>query len=117
MPTNTTTSPHEVTIERRPTGKVRIYSLTGGPNRETEDVVSYYETARPFFQKNFGRAPCRTTLFKYLENGFPIRKGGPYVRIPALRELDRPITTVQAMRRFLTLVRVLQRECKVLPSA
>lgn len=81
-----------------------------GPDRRREQVVGYYEHAARFCERHFGRRPSRTTLYKYLVKGFPITRGGPYVQVPVFTELKRPMTTVEAMGRFLTTVRELERK-------
>lgn len=82
-------------------------------NRHTEEAVYYYPYVGEFMQKHFGRKPSRTTLGKYLKAGYPIKKGGPYVVMPTFDALHRPMATRQAMERFLTLVRLLERKLKV----
>lgn len=74
-------------------------------NPKTEDVVSYYEQAAAFFLLHFNHKPSRTTLYKYLINGYPAEYGGPYVTVPYFRKLKRPYTTKQALNRMLTEIR------------
>jgi len=79
-------------------------------NRKTERIVPYYDYFVKMCQKHLGRNPSRTTLWKYLSNGYPVAKGGPYIKIPVFESLKRPTTTREAMSRFLTLVRKLEKD-------
>lgn len=90
--------------------KKRFHKVIPAANAKKETVVPYYAYASGFFKKHFGRAPSRTTLNKYLDNGYPIQRGGPYVRMPVITQLKHRKTTVQAMGRFLTVVRNLERK-------
>jgi hypothetical protein len=88
--------------------------MASNPNKvkscdpKNEQVVSYYEHAATVCEREFGRRPSRTTLFKYLLNGFPVRRGGPYVTIPTFDQLKRKMTTVEAFERFIAIVRRLE---------
>jgi len=75
------------------------------PNLRTETPVYYYEYAASFCDKHFGAAPSRATLGNWAKNGYPVAKGGPYVEVPIRNVLKRPMTTKEAMSRFLTAVR------------
>lgn len=76
---------------------------------DSETVVAYYPAAADFFRKHFGDAPSRTTLYKYLCNGYPVVRGGPYVEVPFFDRLKRPHTTRQALERMLTRIRQQER--------
>ncbi len=82
------------------------------PNQKTEQVEPYYRYVRGFLVKHYGAAPSRTTLLKWITNGrgYPVLRGGPYLALPVFRRLKRPMTTRQAMSRWLTRLRVLERE-------
>ena len=88
--------------------KKKIHSVKPKPNTKKETVVPYYKFAPDFFKKHFGAAPSDTTLKKYVINGFPVRRHGPYVQMPIVYELKRVKTTEEAMGRFLTVVRNLE---------
>lgn len=77
---------------------------------KTEQVVSYYEQAAAFFLLHFNHKPSRTTLYKYLTNGYPVEYGGPYVTVPHFKKLKRPYTTRQALNRMLTVIRRQERQ-------
>ncbi len=72
---------------------------------DKEQVVSYYKQAAAFFLLHFNHTPSRTTLYKYLRDGYPVEYGGPYVTMPYFMKLKRPYTTIEALERFLTVVR------------
>lgn len=74
-------------------------------NPDTEQVVGYYEQAAAFFKLHFNHQPSRTTLYKYLTNGYPVEYGGPYVEVPHFKRLKRPYTTAEALNRMLTVIR------------
>ncbi len=85
-----------------------ILTVKPGPDRRSEKVVGYYSYVADLFAKRFGRRPSRTTMFKYLSRGYPVARGGPYIEVPIFLELKRPMTTVQAMQRFMGAVRRLE---------
>lgn len=87
----------------------KLHKIEPGPRPKDEEAVYFYSFAPLFFEKHFGRAPSRTTLGKYLEHGYPIKRGGPRVMVPVYLELKRPMTTKQAMERLLTVIRSLER--------
>jgi len=72
---------------------------------EKEAVVGFYDQAAAFFKLHFNHEPSRTTLYKYLTNGYPVEYGGPYVAVPHFKKLKRPFTTVEALDRMLTVIR------------
>lgn len=86
------------------------HQVKPGPDKRRENVVSYYEYGADFFERHFGRRPSRNTLYKYLIRGYPIIRNGPRVRVPIFDALKRPMTTEQAMDRFLTLIRHLEKQ-------
>lgn len=88
----------------------KVHHVKPEPNRRTETVVSYYEQMGKLCDRHFGGRPSRNTLLKYLKKGYPVRRGGPYVRVPVFYSVKRPMTTIQAMGRFLTTVRYLERK-------
>ncbi len=61
------------------------------------------------------RRPSRTTRGKYLhmETGYPVKRHGPYIRLPVFTELKRQFTTVEAMMRFAHKLDEVQRELGV----
>ena len=75
-------------------------------------MVPYYAYVTTFLRKHYGHPPSRTTLLKWITNGrgYPLERGGPYLALPIFRRLKRPMTTTQAMSRWLTLLRQLERE-------
>ena len=77
---------------------------------KNETAVPYYERAGAFFKLHFGHEPSRNTLYKYMVDGFPVEYGGPYVELPHFKKLKRPYTTIEAMERFLTVVRSIERD-------
>ncbi len=79
-------------------------------NPDTEHVVGYYQRAAAFFKLHFNHEPSRTTLYKYLTNGYPVEYGGPYVEVPHFKKLKRPHTTVEALDRMLTTIRQQERK-------
>lgn len=93
-----------------PTVAPDVYRIDQAADPEAEDVVSYYEYVPVMLQRHMGARPSRTSMHKYLERGFPVQRGGPYVRFPVFRRLKRPMTTVEAMERWLTVVRDLHDE-------
>lgn len=80
------------------------------PKPRSEEVVQYYEHAGDVIEQVFGRRPSRNALYKYLRGGFPVQRGGPYVLMPTYTALKRQLTTRQAMQRWVTVVRTLERE-------
>lgn len=94
-----------------------IYDVKPGPNPETEKLVPYYEAAAKFLQRRFLHAPSRETLRKYKEHGYPVRRGGPYVTIPVIYALHRPMTSVEALTRFEKTVRHADREADACVTA
>lgn len=70
------------------------------PDPTCETVVGYYENAAETVEAYFGANPDRKTLFSYRKRGFPVKPGGPYVRAPVFYVLNKPLTTVEAMRRW-----------------
>jgi len=82
------------------------------PDPRTECVVPYYGYLGPFLRKHCGTAPSRTTLLKWITNGrgYPILRGGPYLALPMFRQMKRPMTTTEAMSRWLTSLRALERK-------
>lgn len=93
----------------------KVYKVRG-PNPKREKPVPYYEHAGEVCERVFGRRPSRTTLFKYLQRGFPVKRHGPYVQMPVMWELKRPMTTREAMARFISRVQTLEARYGV-PSA
>lgn len=79
---------------------------------ESETVVPYYKHAAEVFERLFGRAPSRNTLTMYIHTkpGYPVQRGGPYVRIPVITRLKRQYTTVEAFDRFIGVVNELEKE-------
>jgi hypothetical protein len=88
---------------------MKLHKVKPGPNRRKERVVGYYDHLAYVCERYFGRRPSRTTLYKYLVRGYPVARGGPYVRMPVFDSLKRPMTTAEAVARFLSLVRKLER--------
>jgi len=86
----------------------RIHRIKPGPRRYQETVVNYYSYAAEFFKKNYDWEPVRYTLYKYMRDGYPIAKGGPWVAMPIYMSAKRPMTTKESMDRFLTVVRRLE---------
>ena len=78
------------------------------PGRETK--VGYYDHLKQFCRLHFGRAPSRQTLHEWKTKGYPLQKGRIYVRVPAYYEVRTPMTTIQAVNRWLTMVRHLQKK-------
>ncbi len=106
MQTRRQTSP-----KRRRRG--RLHRVTPAPDWRAETQVAYYQHAADVIERYMGARPSRNTLCKYLQHGFPVRPGGPYVQMPARKQLNRAVTTVEAMNRWLTVVRHLQRRHNV----
>lgn len=75
-----------------------------------ESQVRYYAYAPDLFEREFGRRLSRNTLYKYVVRGFPVRKGGPYVKVPIFQSVRRTMTTREAMKRFIQRVRQLERK-------
>lgn len=76
------------------------------PNRRTETPVPYYAYVASLLRRQWGWCPSRTTLSKWLNGeGYPIERGGPYVVLPVYRAGKKPMTTAEAMSRWLTVVR------------
>jgi len=75
-------------------------------------VVPYYAYVTVFLRKHYGEPPSRTTLLKWITNGrgYPLVRGGPYLALPIFRRLKRPMTTTEAMSRWLTQLRKMERE-------
>lgn len=102
----TTTSPSSLRNRKR------RHAKANEPDPKRERAIGYYRHAGDLFERHFGRRPSRTTLYKYLVNGYPVERGGPKVRLPVYYALKRPMTTVEAMARFLTEVRHLERRLR-----
>lgn len=82
------------------------------PNRRTrsvETVVPYHPYFGSLIEGLYGRRPSRTSLTNYLHEGYPVARGGPRVSVPVFTGLKRPMTTVEAMDRFVTTIRALER--------
>lgn len=82
------------------------------PDPSKEKLQLYYEYVPVRWEKHFAHTPARPTLAKYLsmKPGYPVKKNGPYVRMPVLIQAKRPYTTSAAMDRFFKLVDKLERE-------
>ena len=82
------------------------------PNQRTEKVEPYYAYVADLLRQHFDTAPTRTTLLKWITNGrgYPVVRGGPYLALPIFRRLKKPMTTRQAMSRWLTTLRALEIE-------
>jgi hypothetical protein len=82
------------------------------PDQRTEKVESYYAYVPKLLLAQFGTSPSRTTLLKWIANGkgYPIVRGGPYLALPIFRRLKKPMTTQQAMSRWLTTLAHLEEE-------
>jgi len=80
------------------------------PNLKTETRVFYYEYMASFSERHFGAVPSRSTMLNWARDGYPVARGGPYIEVPIQTVLKRPMTTKQAMSRFLTVVRKHERE-------
>lgn len=80
---------------------LEVYEVKG-PKPNTEKVVPYYEYAPTIFKKKIGVSPSRFTISGYAnkKTGFPVKKGGPYVKVPVFKVLKRVYTTQEAMDRF-----------------
>lgn len=85
-----------------------IHELKPGCDPKGETAVPYYQAMGDVCEKHFGRRPCRQSLWRYLEYGFPVRQHGPYVMVPIFHELNRPMTTRETMSRFVTVVKYLR---------
>ncbi len=87
----------------------RIHTVAP-PDRRTEDVEPYYAYVTKFLAKHGQGSPSRTTLLKWITNGrgYPVLRGGPYLALPIFRQLKRPMTSRQAMGRWLTALRLLE---------
>jgi hypothetical protein len=90
------------------TMKTKLHRVEPGPDRRREHVVGYYEHASKIMERHFGRRPSRMSVYKYLSQGYPVARRGPYVEMPVFMALKRPMTTTEAMDRFVTLVRYLE---------
>lgn len=86
------------------------YKTKPGPNPRTEHVEAWYDYAPAFFAEHFGRSVSRNTLGKYIRDGFPVCRHGPKVEVPVFLVIKRPMTTREAMDRFLTIVRHLEKK-------
>lgn len=80
------------------------------PKPHTEHVIEYYPYAGKVFERHFGVKPSRTSLWTYLKQGFPVHRGGPYVKMPVFLRFRSQMTTKEAMDRFVKLVKKLERE-------
>lgn len=89
-----------------------IFKIKPPLDRDTETVVPYYSHAAGIFERVQGSAPTRYSLYKYLAElpGFPVKRGGPYVKVPHFIRRKRVFTTVEAFDRFIRLVAELERE-------
>ena len=77
-------------------------------NPKKEEVVGYYLAMGDACLEHFGKRPSRQSLWRYLEFGFAARPRGPYVLVPHFYELNRPMTTVQALGRMITAIKYLR---------
>lgn len=77
------------------------------PKRK-EELLPFYSWAPRWFLAEYGRAPSRQTLVKYVQQGFPCWQGGPKVAVPIVRQLNRVMTSQEAMARFFDKVEKLQ---------
>lgn len=82
------------------------------PDPKAEKLVPYYSYASECFEHEQGRSPSRNSLTKYVyeKPGFPVLKGGPYVKVPIIIQLKRVYTTEQAMKRFFKLIAKIEKE-------
>lgn len=100
--------------------QARIYEVDP-PNFDTEQPKPYYTYAPKRLKEVIGRSLVRYTLVSHLTiprkvNGrtekrlFPVKKGGPFVRIPVAYHHTRVETTAEAMDRFTAAIRRARRE-------
>lgn len=96
-------------VKNLPEAEAYIYEVAP-PSPAKETVVPYYSYAAEWFEVAAGRAPSRQSLFKYIHEkpGFPVKKNGPYVKVPIFIQLKGVYTTKEAMARFGAVVAELQ---------
>lgn len=86
----------------------KMYTVAA-PDRRREQSVPYHKHFGDVLERLYGHRPSRTTLTHYLNEGYPIARCGPKVKVPVYAGFRRPMTTVEAADRFVTLVRALER--------
>lgn len=82
---------------------------------DLESVVPYYSGFGSMFKSHFGKRPTNYSLCKYVRSGFPIKRGGPYIKMPVFRRLKQVYTTRQAIERWLTLVSRIESDLGLVP--
>lgn len=107
---NTATAPRQRKAKGKKGSPRNPYTIEPGPDPVKESVVYYYEELPKLYRRTWGVEPSRTTLTNWLAGGYPIRRGGPYVAMPCWTVLRRPLSTRQALSRWITLVRKLEAE-------
>lgn len=81
------------------------------PHPLKETPVRYYRFVPSFFAQRFGKPVSRNSLDKYLHDrpGFPVKRFGPYVKMPIYHSIKNVMTTVEAMERWYRKVIELER--------
>ncbi|MCC7407405.1 MAG: hypothetical protein IT442_04995 [Phycisphaeraceae bacterium] len=79
-----------------------------------ETLVPYYTGARDAMLRHLGYVPARSSLFVYLEKGFPVvlrRTHRHTVQVPHLKLANkRVVTSLEAMERMMKVVKSLQKQ-------
>jgi len=100
--------PFEYDMVRSSDG-TEVFNLPG-PDMLREKLIVLHTDGASQLEARLGAKPSRSSLVRWRDEGYPIDRNGPRVRLPTVVKLKRVYTSTPALTRWLQLVQLVSED-------